>query len=193
VPISGGVSSHWVNVAADPGQPGRYAIGILNRDATSLVVVVTDNSGETWSAPSTIPEKAEGKDFKQWMDYGPTGVLGFMWKKERADLSTPPPGPQRIGQTWGKAFDVYASVSCDGGLTWPPAGRVNAETSASGPNGFDDLSYLAMDAHYAHMVWGDRRNINKVKNTPSGIGGLQVYYGRVPFTVVSQSAPCGRQ
>ena len=61
-----------------------------------------------------------------------------------------------------------------------------------GPGGYDDLSYIALDAHYAHMAWGDRRNLPKVKNAPGGIGGVQAYYGRVPFSLASRGAPCGR-
>ena len=192
VPVPGGMAGYWSNVAADPGRPGRYAVSVTNRSGTGMIVLVTDNSGETWSAPNGIPESVQGKVFKPWMDYGPTGVLGVMWKKERADLSTPAPGAQRIGQTWGAAFDVYAAISCDGGAHWLPPARVNAESSPSGPNGFDDLSYIALDARYAHLVWGDRRNITRVKNAPTGIGGVQTYYGRVPFSVVAQGAPCGR-
>jgi hypothetical protein len=69
---------------------------------------------------------------------------------------------------------------------------VNAEPSPFGPSGFDDLSYIALDRHNAHLVWGDRRNVTKVKNAPSGMGGIQVYYGRVPFLAVSHGASCGR-
>jgi len=194
VPVPGGMSGYFTHVAADPGRPGQYAIGVLNGSGAHLSVLVTDDGGETWSEPHTIPETAQGADFKQWMDYGPTGVLGYMWKKRRDDVSTPPPPSfsPLVGQTWGAAFDVYAAISCDGGTTWLPPVRVNAQTSPSGPNGFDDLSYLAMDAHDAHLVWGDRRNITRITNAPTGVGGLQVYYGRVPFTTVSHGAACGR-
>jgi hypothetical protein len=173
--------------------------------------MVTDDSGANWSGPSTViqtpPDSmpsdsgtsivamiGQGNIFKPWMDYGPTGVLGFTWKQQRKDLSTPPPPSlsQHLGQSWGPAFDVYAGISCDGGETWLPPVRVNAESSPSGPNGFDDLSYIALDRHYAHMVWGDRRNISKVTNSPTGIGGLQVYYARVPFSALSKGAACGR-
>lgn len=195
VPAPGGISGLAAHVAADPGRPGRYAIGVLGHGATRLNVLVTDDYGETWSGPHAVPETAQGVDFKPWMDYGPSGVLGYMWKKRRDDLSTPAPPSmaQLVGQTWGAAFDVYAAISCDGGETWLPPVRVNATSSPSGPNGFDDLSYIAMDAHYAHLVWGDRRNISKVKNAPTGVGGLQVYYARVPFASVSNGAACGRQ
>lgn len=194
VPVSKPISGMWMNVAGDPGLPGRYAVSMLDRDG-GFTVMVTSDSGETWTE-TRIPETAQGRDFKQWMDYGPSGVLGMIWKKERSDVSTPAPAGARTGglmMSWGAAFDVYAAISCDGGFTWLPPVRVNGVTSPSGPNGFDDLSYVALDRNYAHLVWGDRRDITKVKNAPSGIGGIQVYYGRVPFSVASHGAPCGRQ
>jgi hypothetical protein len=193
VPVSGSFSGFYINVSADPGRPGRYAIALLNAEQTKFSVLVTDDSGATWSAPVTVPETAQGVDFKQWMAYGPTGVLGLMWKKERSDYPAPKSNqPQNIMFSVTPGFDVYAGISCDGGKTWLPPVRVNAVTSPGGPNGRDDLSYIALDAHYAHLVWGDRRNIVKVKNAPMGSGGIQVYYGRVPFSAVSNGATCGR-
>ena len=194
VPLpASGFSGFQPLLAADQGRAGRYAIGFLSRSGTSLKVLVTDDSGKTWSGPHTIPETAQGKDFKPWMAYGPTGVLGLIWKKERDDLPAPASASTRrpLAST-GPAFDVYTAISCDGGITWFPAVRVNTKTSPSGPNGLDDLSYIALDSHYAHLVWGDRRDVTEVHNAPNGIGGLQTYYARVPFSLVSHGKPCGR-
>lgn len=49
-----------------------------------------------------------------------------------------------------------------------------------------------MDANYAHLIWGDRRNIDKVEIAPTGVGGLQAYYGRVPFKTLTGGEQCGR-
>jgi hypothetical protein len=193
-----GFSGLLAFVAADPGRPGRYAVGLQSQDETKLDVLVTDDSGATWSGPHTIPEAVKGKDFKAWMDYGPTGVLGFMWKKQRDDLTPPAKAPANASGAWsppdlvGAAFDVYAAISCDGGKRWLPPLRVNAVSSPPGPNRQDDLSHLVLDAHEAHLVWGDRRSISKVTNAPNGRGGVQVYYGRVPFSTASNGAKCGR-
>jgi hypothetical protein len=196
VPVAGGFSG-TANVTADPGRPGRYAISLLNSARTNLLVLVTDDSGSRWSGPVTVPETASGVDFKYWMDYGPTGVLGLVWKKQRDDLAPPAPPPGQPGtgprSAIGPAFDVYSAISCDGGKTWLPAVRINAEASPAGPAGNDDLSYISLDAKYAHMVWGDRRMLPKVTNVPGASGGLQAYYGRVPFSAVSNGATCGRR
>jgi hypothetical protein len=45
---------------------------------------------------------------------------------------------------------------------------------------------------HAHLVWVDRRDITKIKNAPTGMGGVQVYYGRVPIAALSGAAACGR-
>jgi hypothetical protein len=198
VPVPGGFSGQRANVAADPGRPGRYAILVLNSARTNLLILMTHDAGATWSEPITVPEAAAGVDFKQWMDYGPTGVLGLVWKKQRDDLTPPAPPPSgppeaAFRPAIGPAFDVYSAISCDGGRTWFPPVRVNAETSPAGPAGNDDLSYISLDANYAHMVWGDRRMLPKVTNVPGASGGLQAYYSRVPFLTVSGGAACGRK
>jgi hypothetical protein len=198
VPVVGGFSGQRTNVAADPGRPGRYAISVLNPARTNFLILVTDDSGATWSRPATVPETASGVNFKQWMDYGPTGVLGLVWKKQRDDLtppSPPPSGPPEVAfrSALAPAFDVYSAISCDGGNNWRPPVRMNAETSPAGPAGNDDLSYISLDAKYAHMVWGDRRMLTKVKNVEGASGGLQAYYGRLPFSAVSNGAACGRK
>ena len=214
VPVAGGFSGFFTYVSADPGFPGRYAVGVLNRDATGFRVLLTDDSGGTWSKPIAVPQVApaaaptaaagaagespfdimnRGTILKPWMAYGPSGVLGVMWKQRRDDLLGSAKLSGVPGRSVGPGFDVYAAISCDGGTTWLRPVKVNAEPSPAGPSSFDDLSYIALDTHYAHLVWGDRRDIAKVKNTATGIGGVQAYYGRVPFSFVSHGAQCGRK
>lgn len=212
VPVPGGFAGFLTYVAADEGRQGRYAIGFMTPDYTGLRVVTTDDSGDTWSAPSTVvdvplPANA-AKDKanlsmiarlsasminKPWMAYGPSGVLGFMWKQRRDDIAGPPTPPQSPIVVWGPGFDVYAAISCDGGSHWEPPLRVNAVTSPNGPSAQDDLSYIALDRQFAHLVWGDRRHIGEITNAPMGAGGLQAYYGRVPFRLAAKGSQCGRK
>lgn len=192
VPLPEGFYAMFANVAADPGKPGRYAIGLVSADQNKIFTLVTDDSGKTWSGPFTVPEVARGRNFKEWMDFGPTGVLGFMWRKQRDDI-TPPPPPIRLGRVWGPAYDVYASISCDGGMTWLPAIRINAETSPAGSANQDDVSHIALDAKYAHIVWGDRRMLKATPTSDKSNGGIQTYYARVPFATVTKGGQCGRQ
>jgi hypothetical protein len=200
VPVAGGMSGVRAQVSADPSTPGRYAIAVLNPARTGFQILVTNDSGATWSGPVAVPEGVQGVNFKQWMAYGPTGVLGLMWRKYRDDLAPPPSDARLSGgglpnmSMREKGFDVYTSVSCDGGTTWYAPVRVNTESSPEGVTPLDDLSYIALDAKYAHLVWGDRRLQPSVKTTvPNSMAGRQVYYGRVPFSVVTRGAACGRR
>jgi hypothetical protein len=221
VVVPGGAAGYSMYLSADEGQPGRYAIGMLS--ATNFKVMVTNDSGLTWSSPVTVVQAtadaapvaaptaasagASSADammarmmammrrsviFKPWMAYGPSGVLGVMWRQKRDDVPGPPQPPQGPGIYWGPGYDIYAAISCDGGGNWSAPLRINAETSPNGPAGQDDLSYLTLDKQYAHLVWGDRRYISKITNVPTGQGGVQAFYGRVPFSVASKGAKCGR-
>ena len=189
VDVPGGFDDWLVNVSADPSHPGRYAIAFLSSDRKAMKVIVTNDAGAIWSGPVTIPNRvaADGADFKQWMAYGPTGVLGAMWRKERPDLpmsrtrSTTKSARRQIpGQVLSPAYDIYTSISCDGGTKWYPAIRVDAKTSPAGMVSQDDESYIALDAHYEHLVWGDRRT-----------GIVQAFYGRVPFSIFTHGKRCG--
>jgi hypothetical protein len=195
VPVTGGIASRQTLVSADAERPGRYAISVLDPTFTRFSILITEDSGETWSAPATIPETASGANFKFWMAYGPTGVLGMVWKKQRDDLTPPipPASPSEVvPPAIGPAFDVYSSISCDGGTHWFPPVRVNSEVSPAGPTASDDFTYLALDNKNAHMVWGDHRALPKVKNVPGAAGGTQAYYGRAPFSIFAGSSTCGR-
>lgn len=195
VPVPGGIASRQTLVSADAGRPGRYAISVLDPTATHFSVLVTEDSGETWAPPAAIPEVASGANFKFWMAYGPTGVLGMVWKKQRDDLTpplAPPSGSETMPPAIGPAFDVYSSISCDGGAHWFQPIRVNSAVSPAGPSASDDFTYLTMDDRNVHMVWGDHRALPQVRNVPGAAGGTQAYYGRVPFAMFTGGSTCGR-
>jgi hypothetical protein len=197
VPVDGGFSpSQRANVAADPGREGHYAIAVVNPAQTNFIVLTTHDSGASWSQVA-LPQGPGGVKFKQWMAFGPSGVVGIVWKDRRDDL-TPARQPGQgegagANRVFEAAFDVYAAISCDGGSTWNAPVRVNAETSPAGVPGEDDLAYIVLDDKYAHMVWGDRRLQSKITNVPGGMGGVQAFYGRLPFSVATHGAACGRK
>jgi hypothetical protein len=203
VPVPPGRIAGFLWLAADPGKADRYAIGYTGANENSLHAMVTDDSGNSWSGPFTVPAAGKGRTFKAWMDYGPTGVLGIMWKQVPDELPNAAPAapkaqtPDEIRiasmERRSPAFNVYAAISCDGGKTWQPPVRVNAETSPAGVGGLDDMSDIKLDAKYVHLVWGDTRAQSRVTNAPGAIGGVQAYYGRVPFSVAAKGAQCGRK
>jgi hypothetical protein len=194
VPIADAVNTQRVSVAADPKRPGRYIISALSADRTNFVVTTTTDSGVTWSKPVKVPQATKSVKFKQWMAIGPSGVLGLIWKDRRDDLTPQEKSADSnraaANRVYEAAFDVYTSISCDGGATWLRPIRVNSEPSPAGPPGSDDFAYMALDSKNALLVWGDRRLQPKVTNVSGGAGGVQTFFGRVPFSIATQGAPC---
>jgi len=190
VPTPAGISGLSAHVAADPLRPGHYAIGVATADRLGLSTMRTTDSGVTW-ASSAVPQTTKGVVFKQWMAAGPTGVLGYMWRKE-----LPAPAEVEVANPNGKkglapGYDIHASISCDGGKTWLGPVRVNKVSSPPGPAGAaDDMSHIALDDSAAHVVWADRRHQSDVKNVPGAWGGQQTYYGHVPFKAFTGGRTC---
>ena len=76
-----------------------------------------------------------------------------------------------------RTYDIWSTISRDGGATFSAPVRVSHATSPSavpsrsaGMFG-DDLQHLAVDEQNVHMVWADSR---------AGFQG--VWYGRVPLS-----------
>jgi hypothetical protein len=180
------------NLSADPQREGRYAISmtVLGK----LMSVVTDDSGKTWSTPASPPETTTGSAFKTRIAYSPNGVLTLIWKQERTDLNAPPSSPPPHFRGFESAFDVFVAISCDGGLSWRNAIRVNTKPSPQGEASADDLTYIDADTQYAHFVWGDRRITDDVRKMAGNVPGptFHSYYGRVAFATASNGTRCGR-
>ena len=144
-----------IGVSADPTTPGRFALMQLSSDGNyELYTTSLDGNGvpQVWSGP-TIINPGSGAN-KPWMDFGPNGVLGVMWKT--ADIN------------------VYATVSRDGGTTFATPVRVNGETfPAEDSTQFagDDLSWITVDGTNTYIGWGDTRT-----------GYLNAFFARVPLS-----------
>jgi hypothetical protein len=147
-------------IAIDQTKNGRIAL--LQTDGPSLTVSVSEDWGKTWG-PFVPAGAAPGSVMtsKQAFEYARNGVLGVMWRAIYPDQS----------------YDIWASISRDGGHSFSKALRVShARSPAFDPvrNGGrfgDDIQDFSMDAQNMHMVWGDSR---------AGFQG--VFYGRVPLS-----------
>jgi hypothetical protein len=128
-PVSGG-SGDWVS--ADPTQRGRFAV--MQQRGDTYEVYVTPNAGATWTGPLKIAAPAAAKP---WMDYGPSGVLGVMWK-DTAE---------------GKVLSVISN-----GGTFSKPLQVNSEAHEFTSGLGDDLSWITFDKKHAYLGWGDTRN-----------------------------------
>jgi len=147
-------------IAIDQTKAGR--ISLLRADGPNLSVAVSEDWGKTWG-PFVVAGTAPGSaaTSKQAFEYARSGVLGLMWRAIYPD----------------QTYDIWASISRDGGRTFSKALRVShARSPASDPrrNGGrfgDDIQDFSMDGQNMHMVWGDSR---------AGFQG--VFYGRLPLS-----------
>ncbi|MBL7502706.1 exo-alpha-sialidase [Frankia sp. CNm7] len=127
-------------VSADPTRNGRFALMIPRGD--TLEVYSTENSGAKWTGPAVIP--AAGA-VKPWMDFGPTGTLGVVWRTS--------------------AVDAYSAVSSNHGKTFSKPLRVNKVTQPATPAEGDEFSRIVVTDKYAYVSWSDGRN----GPTPDGV------------------------
>jgi hypothetical protein len=147
-------------IAIDQTTSGRIAM--LQADGPNLTVSVSDNWGRTWT-PFVAAGAAPGSvaTTKQAFEYSRNGVLGVMWRAIYPDQS----------------YDIWASISRDGGHSFSKAIRVSHARSPgfdplrNGGRFGDDIQDFSMDAQNMHLVWGDSR---------AGFQG--VFYGRVPLS-----------
>jgi len=147
-------------LSIDQTKDGRIAL--LRTDGPNLSVAVSEDWGRTWG-PFVPAGVAPGSVMtsKQAFEYARNGVLGVMWRAMYPDGS----------------YDIWASISRDGGHSFTRALRVShARSPAFNPlrNGGrfgDDIQDFSMDAQNMHLVWGDSR---------AGFQG--VFYGRVPLS-----------
>ena len=151
-----------VGLAADPTTAGRFALmRYVAKPSPEYQVAVSDDGGRTWSGFIRAGRTARATHLaKPWITYSPVGVLGLMWRAIYPDRS----------------YDIWSSISKDGGHTFSDSLRVShAVSPVANPyrnDGLfgDDIQDLVLDKDSAHLVWGDSR---------AGFQGI--WYGSVPL------------
>lgn len=149
-------------LAADARHPGRYAIMHLAQGNTELQVYLTDDYGKTWKGPVHAGGTPGTTISKPDMAYSPKDELAVMWLAVNPDQS----------------YTCWSAASHDGGSTFSKAVQVSHSASPArasirdrGNNrDGDDLSSIAVDNDYVHIVWADGR-----------AGFLGAWYARVPL------------
>lgn len=151
------------SVAADPSHPGRFAVMTFGEDYTQLLVQVTDDYGKTWKGPLKAGSVPGTKISKPDIGYSPKGDLAVMWLAVNPDHT----------------YTAWSNASRDGGSTFgqqiqvsqaPSPGRPTIKFRGNNWDG-DDLSSIAVDNDFVHIVWADGR-----------AGFLGAWYARVPLT-----------
>jgi len=124
-------------VTADPARTDRFALLLPRGD--NLEVYVTNNAGRTWTGPSVVAAPGASKP---WIDFGPKGTLGIMWRHVAGGL-----------------VDTYSTVSFDGGKTFPRTVKANrtSEPYTFLGSGGDEWSRILIHGKYAYVTWADAR------------------------------------
>jgi hypothetical protein len=149
-------------LAADPSRPGRFAIMALTEDNSEMQVFLTEDYGKTWKGPVRAGSTPGATILKPDMNYSPRGELAVMWLAVYPD----------------RTYSCWSAVSHDGGRQFSPSLQVSRGPSPPrqsiknrGNNwDGDDLSTIAVDNDYVHIVWADGR-----------AGFLGDWYARVPL------------
>lgn len=145
------VDGHWSRTYPAPGE--RHP-----EDVPALFVVHSDDAGRTWSEPVTVtsgPGWAHAE--VPAVEVNGEGLVGVAWYDTRHD-----PG--------ATCFDVYFTVSLDGGESFLPEVRVTPETSC--PRTVEDHGAIArrwaFGGDYSglaagadgtfHLLWADTRS-----------------------------------
>jgi len=150
-------------MAADPSHPGRFAVMTSASGGTELQMYQTDDFGKTWKGPVKAGGTPGATISKPDMAYSPRGDLALMWLAVNPDAT----------------YTAWSAVSHDGGSKFSPSMQISHSASPArasiknrGNNwDGDDLSSLAVDTDYVHIVWADGR-----------AGFLGAWYARVPLS-----------
>jgi hypothetical protein len=154
-------STGEVLVAADPTRAGHFSVAVLNSTSTAFLVYTTTDNGTSFTAGATVSDNTTTTKFKGWMNFSPDGVLGLMW---RSNVAAPT-----------GAYNVFAAVSQDEGVTFSNPLQVNATPSlAPDPtyNGQDDTSVIALSRQAAFLGWGQWP-------TPAGVANRAGYFSAI--------------
>lgn len=150
------------SLAADSSRPGRFAVMTYAAGATEMQVFVTEDYGKSWKGPIVAGRTQGAAMLKPDIGYSPRGDLAAMWLAVSPD----------------QTYSAWSSVSRDGGSTFSKS--IQVSRSPSPPRSAikyrgnnwdgDDLSSLAVDEDFVHIVWADGR-----------AGFLGAWYARVPL------------
>ena len=124
----------------------------------ALFLLRSDDGGASWSRPSPVPGIPPGANAELPVAaVAPGGDLALAWVDTRHDPA-------------GRCFDLFVTVSPDGGETFLPPARVTPETScpqaitgqrgvaARWPFGGDYLGLAAGGDGRFHLLWVDSRS-----------------------------------
>lgn len=149
-------------VAADPSRPGHFAMMTVAEKNTVMQVHLTDDYGKTWKGPLIAGSVPDTTISKPDMAFSPKGVLSVMWLAVNRDNSY---------TAWANSLDSVSGSFGKQARISQAASPARSDIAKRGNNwDGDDLSSLAVDDEYVHVVWADGR-----------AGFLGAWYARLPL------------
>ncbi len=139
-----------------------YSVWVERSDEsnTNVLLSSSNDDGNTWTAPKIV-HTVELKSFKTLpaISISSSGLVGIIWQD------------QRHSTTEKKCFDLYGTISMDGGKTFLPESRISSQTACMGTyeengaaisrfqlGGGDYQSLIASESSAFQAVWCDSRS-----------------------------------
>jgi hypothetical protein len=137
----------------------RLYVTMYNYTGNKLQVLVSrsTNGGATWKKPVVVSTITQDQFFPWLTTNSASGVVGSTWLDRRND-------PANIN------YDMYASTSLDGGVTFTPAVRVSTVSS----NPFNDGFGGSFMGDYTGDIWSGATLFASWTDTRSGIAQDEV-------------------
>jgi BNR/Asp-box repeat len=156
-------------VAADPTHFGRFAVMVPA--GNDLDVYITKDSGQSWTGPAVITAP---NAFKPWIEFGPTGLLGVVW---RTASSVTPGGTPPVIPPPTATINAYSAVSFNGGRSFSAPLRVNQQAEPAGQRieGGDKYSHITFSGKYVYVTWSDARTGDWIDGIMSRVA-LSLYH-----------------
>jgi len=181
-----GDTARYPFAAADPNDPGKYAVAAYTPDRTSVQVFSTENDGRSWKSAAVGPAPVGApivRAGKIGLGYTSDGRILVVWRGFQApDNPTVPGGPGPFdtfaallhGNSFGPTVRVsLASSMYPVGTTVGSAAPGHADYNLN--NGGGDFStWITGDHHYAYVAF------------PYAPGGqvLDTYLAKIPLTMM---------
>lgn len=131
-----------------------------------ILSVHSDNAGLTWtSTPVRVNDDAVSNGVGQdmcWAGFSSTGKYGVAWRDRR-----------NTGGTSSSAFEIYSTVSTDGGATFKPNQNLNSTASPFiNIQRGNDFIGICIDDNYVYCNWCDLRT-----------GNTDIFFNKTPMSV----------
>jgi len=144
--------------ASDRAYSGNLYVVMYNWTGTFMQVQVvrSTDDGDTWSKPTPVAPGITHDQFLPWIAVSPTGLVGVVWLDRRNDPTD-------------TAYQAFAGISTDGGLSFQPNVQLTTAFSkiGTGWGGYDGATWDG--ANYFLAAWMDNSQTKYIQDYVGGI------------------------